>query len=224
MPFSQPILRLISDSSGSARTDFLQCPAADWAERNMRLRYGACGPEEGEPATSFVSKCWAHLLEEHRTLRTWFTDDGKLSTLLQTKFNPFRSTGPLGDGVGWDFDGNGDPLSGMVSFKTMLLSAWRLADAVARKRRNASDMQFATALRLVRTGYTTRAGIHTWRDTALAQRWIAYQTLTFLLAFDADPSWAWDAAKMKTWFGPTDDERMELIEKSSLASPPEAVP
>jgi len=58
----------------------------------------------------------------------------------------------------------------------------------------------------------------------LAQRWIAYQTLTFLLSFDADPSWAWDAAKMKTWFGPADDEKLELIEKSSLASPPDPVP
>lgn len=221
MALSRSITSLITDGRGYATQEFLAISPDKWADTQMGLRYGQTKLET-DPIDHFTTLCWDYLRSEYRALRSWFQDDGKLSPLLQSKFLATKLSGPLGNGIGWDFKPNGDPEPRMLLFKGTLISAQRSAELLPKESRNSGNMQFGGIVKIVRSAFTSRAELHSWRaQTTLAdgtdkvqysgadmsRRWVSFRTYTFLVNVGADPVWAWEASRCKALFGPIDEER-----------------
>lgn len=224
MALSRSITALITDGTGHATTEFLGMFPEEWATTHIQLRYGAAPPSVDDPEDHIARRCFAFLVEEYKVLRSWFTDDGRLSNLLQSRFLE-RRTGPIGDGIGWDFKPNGDPEPRMLQFKGTLVSCSRSAELIPARQRNSGAIQLGGIVRLVRGAYTARAELHHWRaqmkmekDEAgrerevvvvdgekLGQRWVAFRTYNFMLGLGAEPTWAWDASRCRQIFGSVDE-------------------
>lgn len=223
MALTRSITSLITDEgTGHARKDFLASNAEVWAQTHMAQRYGASAPLESDGLNHISRLCYEYLQDEYRALRGWFTDEGKLSPLLQSKFLSTRLSGPLGDGIGWDFKQNGDPEPQMLQFKGTLISATRSAELLPVDARNSGNMAFGGIVRLVRTAYTARAAMHSWRaimkkapegheevdvdGAELSRRWVAFRTYNFMVELGAEPVWAWEASRCKSSLGAVDEE------------------
>jgi len=221
MALTRSITSLITDGKGFATKEFLVISLEQWANTQMGQRYGQTHLETDDN-TNFATLCWRYLKEEYRALRSWFQDDGKLSPLLQSKFLSTKLSGPLGNGIGWDFKPNGDPEPRMLQFKGTLISARRSAELIPQENRNSGNMQFGGIVKIVRSAYTARSELHSWRPVILvnegkekvqysgadmSRRWVSFRTYTFLIDVGADPVWAWEASRCRALFGPVDEER-----------------
>lgn len=225
MALSRSITALITDGTGHATTEFLAKFPEEWAREHIQRRYGAAPPTEDDPDGHIVRLCFNFLVEEYRALRSWFTDDGKLSNLLQGRFLD-QMSGPIGAGIGWDFKPNGDPEPRMLQFKGTLISCARSAELIPPHQRNSGAIQLGGIVRLVRGAYTARAELHNWKSQMrmekdeegrqrevvvvdgerLAQRWVAFRTHTFMIGLGADPMWSWDASRCRQIFGSVDEQ------------------
>lgn len=223
MPLTRSITSLITDGCGLATNEFLTMSPDQWATQHMAQRYGHTR-HDYDPPQHFASLCYAYLVEEHAILRNWFQDN-KLSSLLQSKF--LQTQPQLGDGIGWDFKPNGDPELLMIQFKTQLISAYRSLESIPLPDRNSGSPAFSGIRMMVRSAYESRARLHAWRPQTgvsiagekvmipgsdMSRRWVAYQTLVFLIKAGLEPSWVWEASKCRGVFGPADEERVPLIE------------
>lgn len=221
MALTRSLMALITDGTGHATTEFLGHSPDSWATAHIQRRYGAAPPSEEDPPDHIAHQCFEFLRDEYRILRGWFTEDGTLSPLLQSRFLD-QKIGPLRDGIGWDFRPNGDPEPRMLQFKGTLISCARSAALIPPERRNSGVIQLGGIVRLVRGAYTARAELHPWRaiykeegghevlvwdGEQLAQRWAAMRSYTFMVRLGADPSWAWEACRCKQLFGDVDDQR-----------------
>jgi hypothetical protein len=216
MALTRSILSLITDGDGKAKTDFLLLTPAQWADQQMLVRY-SMGKMATDSEDYFPYRCWETLCKEYLALRTWFSPDGTLQPLLQSAAITNRLSGPLGDGIGWDFKTNGDPDLRMTSFKTTLIAACRAAEGLPAADRNSGNGQFGGLAMTIRNAYTERASIHRWvgvedgdvkfTGADMSRRWAAHMTFTFIIRLGADRKWAWEASKCKTIFGPVDEER-----------------
>ena len=215
MALTRSLTALITDGTGHATTQFLGYSPQEWATEHIQRRYGAAPPTEDDPEDHVVRRCFEFLEDEYRILRGWFTDDGRLSNLLQSRFLD-RKPGPLGDGIGWDFKPNGDPEPRMLQFKGTLISCARSAELIPLERRNSGVIQLGGLVRLVRGAYAARAELHHWNalykneellydGEQLSQRWAAFRSYTFMVGLRVDPSWAWDASRCRQIFGPVDE-------------------
>jgi hypothetical protein len=220
MALTKSIVALITDGNGQARTDFMLKSPEQWANEQMALRYNtniADTDLDGE----FPYICWEHLKEEHEILRQWFTDDGKLNLTLQSASIINRLSGPIGDGMGWDFKANGDPEVRMVYFKSTLIAAARAAALIPYKNRDDANQQFSGIAKLVHGAYSMRSEIHRWRGfeynkvnytpAEVSHRWVAMQTYNFLVRLGVPrPARLWSLSKCNTVFGAF-DEPTDLI-------------
>lgn len=211
------ILGLISEQN-HATVAFLTATAEQWADAQMLLRYRIpTGPTD--PADHFAKRCWEKLKEEYRVLRTWFLEDGSFSPLLHSRFMSTLNSGPIGDGIGWDYGKGGEIDQGMLRFKCAVLAATRAAEAIRPEDRDAVGTPLlGSAMRMIRSAYYERAAMHRWRPfmqggkqlfsgTEMSDRWVAFRTYSFLLRFGAEHAWAWETSKAKAVFGPTDEEQ-----------------
>jgi hypothetical protein len=217
MALTRSITSLITDGRDYATKEFLTLSPETWASEHMASRYGHTHlPTDHED--SFANLCFEFLKEEYRSLRSWFTDDGKFSPLLQSKFMTTRLSGPVGNGIGWDFMPNGDPEPRMLQFKGTLISAQRSAELIPPASRNSGNMQFGGIVKIVRSAYTARAELHSWRQQSsdnglkcsgaeMSRRWVAFRTYTFLITMGAEPVWAWEASRCKAIFGMVDEDK-----------------
>ncbi len=221
MALTRSITSLITDGRGYATQDFLACTPEKWADEHMAERYGQTRLVK-DASDHFAVLCWDYLREEYRSLRSWFTDDGKLSNLLQSKFIHTKLSGPLGLGIGWDFKPNSDPSENMLQFKGTLIAAIRAAEMIPPRARTSGSIQFGGIVKIIRSAYTARAEIHSWRPSTevlegkesvkysgadLSRRWVAFRTNTLLIQLGADSAWAWEASRCKALFGCVDEER-----------------
>ena len=221
MALTKPLTSLITDGNGIALTSFLASTSEKWADEHLSLRYGQVRLST-DNQDHFASLCWEFLKQEYIALRAWFQPDGKLSPLLQSKFLNTKLSGPLGTGIGWDFKSDGTPEPRMLLFKGTLIAAQRAAELLPIEQRNSGSMQFGGLIKIVRSAYTARAEVHSWRaqtiiengkekiqypGSEMSRRWIAHRSFTFLISVGAEPVWAWEASKCKTLFGPVDEER-----------------
>lgn len=217
MALTRSITSLITDGRGYATQEFLACTPEKWADEHMAERYGqTCLAKD--PSEHFATLCWEYLREEYRSLRSWFTDDGKLSNLLQSKFVTTKLSGPVGLGIGWDFKPNGDPEPRMLQFKGTLVAAVRAVEVMPKDTRNSGNMQFGGIVKIIRSAYTARAEIHSWRSQSgegdakfsgaeISRRWVSFRTYTMLIQIGADPVWSWEASRCKALFGPVDEDK-----------------
>jgi hypothetical protein len=215
MAINRSILSLVTDGLGHATTDFLTLSPAEWADRQMALRYSQSKLPGDEPG-DFPYLCWDHLAQEYLAIRTWFDAGGKLNPMLQSASMSNRLSGPIGDGIGWDWKTSGDPDVRMMLFKGPLIAAWRAGSMIPKRDRNSGNMQLGGLATIVRGAYTERAKIHRWSDTAsedgaikgdlMSRRWVAFRTYTFLMNLCADPKWSWEVSKCKSVFGPIEEE------------------
>lgn len=220
MAATRSILALITDNAGGATKDFLLKTPEQWANEQMNQRYTQ-GVMPDDRVDSFPHFCFVHLLEEYAAMRAWFDDAGKLNPMLQSASLVNRLSGPIGDGIGWDWKQNGDPEHRMRMFKGMLIAVCRTAALIPFSDRNSGNMQFGGLATLIRSAYTERASIHRWNgidgkgDTPaisgadLSRRWVAHMSYTFLINLMADRKWAWDVSKCKAIFGPIDEDRSQ---------------
>ena len=225
MAISRPFHALIADPDGHALTAFLQSSPADWATNAMLTRYGQPAPDEAEldDSVSVAAKCYRALLAEYHTAREWFTDDGVLSPLLQAPWTAKLMSAPIADGLGWDFRPDGTAEPELQQFKGQLIFSQRSAKSLPFRDRHVGNLQFAGLMRLIRAAYTSRAKLHTWKPIlrkdpagaqvvavpadALAHRWIAFRTFSFLVQIGCDPYTSWYASKAHQALGPVDEDR-----------------
>jgi hypothetical protein len=208
MPFSTPLLALVTSPDGQALTAFLVQSGQEWADKQMAARYGFAGP----PTTPFSRRCHGQLMTEYNAVRSWF-QNGKLSNLLMSKTAAAMASAPLGDGVGWDFKPDGDPDLRVIQFKTTLLAAERTAENLPARERHVGSPHSVGLARLVYSAYKARSEGYrwkasTWKGTeydgeSLAQRWAAIQAYTFFLrmGFDASVDWLWTTMQCQAAFG-----------------------
>lgn len=220
MALTRSITSLITDDTGHATQDFLSCTPERWADIQMANRYGQmCLSTDGD--NHFARLCWQYLCEEYKSLRAWFTVEGRLSSVLQSKFLMSRLSGPVGDGIDWDFKPNGDPEPRMLQFKGTLIAAQRAAELIPAEGRNSGNMQFGGLVKIIRSAYSARAEIHSWRPvsgegdvkysgTDMSRRWVSHRTNILLTRLGAPPGWSWEASRCRALFGPIDEERMTL--------------
>ncbi len=218
MALTRSIAALITDGSGSATSEFLVSTPEHWAATQMSLRYGHMLLLSDGP-THIASLCYQYLLDEHKALKGWFQSDNKFSALLSSRFLTTYFNKPLGDGIGWDFKASGEPESLMVSFKSQLLSAQRAVESIPLEVRTSDNMILGGIRTMVRSAYTSRAKMHSWRPrsqiekkeysgTEMSVRWVAIQSFVFLIRAGINPSWAWESSKCKGLLGPFDEERV----------------
>jgi len=215
MALNRTVLSLVSDGQGHIDAGFAATSPEEWAHAQMRLRYGHALLDEDD-AYSFPRQCFDSLVAERKALSSWFDDCGRLSPLLQSAFLLNRFSGPVGDGIGWDFRPNGDPEPRMLLFKGTLIAVTRSSALIPAEQRNRGNMQFGGLATMVRSAYTERAALHTWRgdDTSgidpadMSRRWVSHMTYTFLLRIGAEREWAWDASKCRKVFGPVDERSL----------------
>lgn len=228
MALTRSITSLITDGRGYATKEFLVMTPEKWADEHMAERYGQVHFQK-DSTDHIATLCWNYLCEEYRSLRSWFTEEGKLSPLLQSKFVTTRLSGPVGNGIGWDFKANGDIETRMLQFKGTLIAAIRAGEVMPKDTMNSGNMQFGGLVKIIRSAYTARAEIHSWRSLTqvkgdkedkaqteetvkysgadLSRRWVSFRTYTMLIQIGADPVWSWEASRCKALFGPIDEDR-----------------
>jgi hypothetical protein len=217
------LLQLIHDGNGQGLTSFLTTTADLWADHHMIARYRiGCTPED--PPGHFAVLCRKKLVDEYTAVRGWFQDDGRFSPLLSSHFFSQAKSGPIGDGIGWDFGAGGEINPQMLQFKCSMLAAVRTLDGIPR-----SDLQQAgcaplgTVMHLAASAYTARAAIHRWQPfeveedgkrvvkytgAEMSKRWVTFKVYSLLTSYGVPHTWAWGATKAKQVFGPTDEERL----------------
>lgn len=217
MAFTKTIQALIMDE-GKATEEFLAFKPKDWAKDQMAERYGHL-LKDTDGANSIPYLCFEHLKREYRALLTWFNPNNEFVPTLQSAFMAQRVSGPLGDGIGWDFKPNGDPCQEMLIFKNTLMSVWRAAEAVPPQQRVSGNPRFGGMATLIRSAYEERAKLHRWtpcRDPKwailtgadISARWVAHSTFVFLLQLGVDKRFAWEAARCQKLYGPYDSQEV----------------
>lgn len=223
-PYS--IISLITDGEGRGTTAFLTGNRDAWAERYMLERY-RMARHPTDSATHPATLCFAKLQEEYDTMRSWFLEDGTYSQLLHSRHCTQVQSGPIGDGIGWDFTAAGELNPRMLQFKVHLISAARMLDALTPAERAQYGLaSIGTAKTLAASAYTARAAFHRWRPyeeegpdgklvvkysgADMSRRWVTFRTYQFLVGYGVPHAWAWEATKAKQCFGPTDEERRVL--------------
>lgn len=216
MAFAGSITSQITDGKNHVTTEFLGMKPTDWADKHMVLRYRQAMLDSDE-STHFARRCWRNLCDEYTALRSWFTEDGAFSPLLHSRFLQMKLSGPIGDGIGWDFKPNGDPHPSMLQFKCQMICALRMIDLIPAEDRKSGNAQFATALGAIRSAHMARASIHSWRPqkhserdvtgAEMSRRWVAFQTFLYMQRAGADPGWSWEASRCFTDMGPVDEAR-----------------
>lgn len=216
--FTTPITDLIALPDGTKRPDFESTTPEEWARRHMLLRYNQVYTDD-DPPGSFPHQCFEKLKEERSALDSWFDEHKKFSPTLQSVFMINRLSGPIDDGIGWDFKSDRTPEQRMLVFKGTLLAAWRSAALIAPKDRVSGNMQLAGLATLIRSAYLERAKMHSWRGfenkneqrkydgVAMSMRWVAYQTFLFLIKLSTPHKWAWEISGCYKIFGPIDETR-----------------
>jgi hypothetical protein len=174
MALTRSIISLITDGEGFATKDFLTCSPAEWADAQMIGRYSQARLP-GDAAGEFPYQCWEHLCEEYLSMRRWFDTAGKLNPMMQNAALVNRLSGPIGDGIGWDFKTNGDPELRMCLFKGQLIAATRAISMIPAGERTAGRPQMGGLATIVRSAYGERMQLHRWSGTA-------------------DPNFSWDDA------------------------------
>jgi len=219
MAITRSILALITDNAGSATKDFLLKTPEQWANEQMTRRYSQ-SRQDSDAADSFPGLCWQHLYDEYVALRAWFDETGKLNPMLQSASLVNRLSGPIEDGIGWDWKQNGDPEHRMRLFKGMLIGVCHTATLIPLEDRNSGNKQFGGLATLICSSYTERAAIHRWNGVAskgpdqpavsgmlMSRRWVAHMSYTMLIQLGATRKWAWEVSKSKNVFGLVDEER-----------------
>lgn len=217
--FVNTIKSLISNEEGYILPSFAATTPEQWAEQQMMARYNqVINAKDAEG--SFPRLCYEKLKEEREALSTWFDDKGKLSPTLQTIFMTNRLSGPIDDGLGWDFTPDGSPEYRMLVFKGTLLAVWRSAHLMPLKDRHGGSMQFGGLATLSKSAYAERARLHNWRGyrpdndnrsfngEEMGLRWAAYRSFLFLLSLGTNPRWAWEASGAFKCFGPVDERKV----------------
>lgn len=219
MALSRSITSLIADEQGMILKDFLGTSTKDWAVTHMQLRYGAAPPLASDPADHPARLCYQHLLTEYDSLRKWFDNEGKLSPLIMSRYLSRNQVGPIRDGIGWDFQMNGDPEPRMLQFKGTLIACRRSAELKpVGQKLDCGSAEMGSLAKLVRSAYAARAEVHTWGTLSegkgddkrmvpgadLSRRWVAWRTYNFLIRFGAEDDWAWQIAKCRDVFGEVD--------------------
>lgn len=211
--FNDSLLALVASPDGTILTSFATTTPEAWADQQMLKRYGQV-ITEADAADSFPRACWAKLVDERAAVATWFDGAGKVSPTLQSIFMVNRMVGPIDDGLGWDFEPDGKPCQRMLVFKGTLLAVCRTAALIQVADRHGGNMQFGGLAALVKSAYTERARLHTWRGyqgqsaapgisgADMSARWVAYRSFLFLLALQAAHHWAWEASNCRRIFGP----------------------
>ena len=215
MAVQRSLVGLITDGAGFATKDFLAKTPAQWADEQMLARYSQGKLPDDKPG-DFPYDCWVLLCDEYLALQTWFDKTGKLNPLLQSVMLTGRLSGPIKDGVSWDWKTNGDPDVRMYMFKGPLIAAWRAAMLIPADDRNSGNMQLGGLATIIRSAYTERAKIHRWvgydRDNVkytadnMSRRWVSHMTNNFLIKLGADRKWSWEVSKCKSVFGPIEEE------------------
>src|SRR4029077_895309 len=144
---------------GHVTNEFLAMTPEQWAESQFKMRYRTVilPTEVGD---HFARKCWDYLLEEYSALRSWFMEDGALSKLLSNRTFEIRRSGPIGDGIGWDFDMNNEPNSTMITFKSQVMCAIRAVEAMPAKERIPGNPVYSIQFERLKTHYPARAEFH----------------------------------------------------------------
>lgn len=217
--FTAHITTLIASADGTIRPDFAASSPDDWAASQMFKRYNQVVSDSDGPG-DFPRICFEKLRDERVSLSTWFNEaDGKLSPTLQSVFMVNRLAGPIDDGIGWDFRPDGSPEQRMLVFKGTLLAVWRAAGLIAPKDRTVGNMQFGGLATLVKSAYTERAKLHTWRGyqpendprrftgLEMSHRWVAHRSFLFLLRMGAPERWAWEISGSLKAFGPFEEKK-----------------
>lgn len=219
MAMLQTILALITDNAGNATKDFLMKTSSQWADEQMLLRYSqAKHPDDTED--SFPFACWDQLRAEYDALRSWFDQDGKLNLLLQSASLVKRMSGPIDDGVGWDWKQNGDPEHQMRMFKGMVIAIHRAMSLIPRQDRNNGNKQMGGLATLIVSAYNSRAALHRWNGASgkgtdqpnasgviMSRRWVAHMSYTLLVQLGAIRKWSWEVSKCKNVFGVIEEEK-----------------
>lgn len=220
MALSRSITSLVVDPLGQVTQDFLTHSQKGWADLHMQLRYGAAPPLAEDPADHPAVLCHNHLRNEYTAIRSWFDSSGKLVPLLMSKHLAKELSGPLGNGISWDFKASGDPEPLMMQFKATLIACRRTWESKANqggKELDSGSLMMGGLARLARSAFAARAEIHNWHEITekkvsvtgaeLARRWIATQTFVFLLRAGAQEDWAWSTSKAREVFGSIDTDR-----------------
>ncbi len=218
MAATRSILAQITDNAGNATKDFLLKTPTQWADEQMPIRYSQSRQPSDEEG-SFPLLCWQHLHDEYLAIRAWFDSAGKLNPTLQSASLVNRLSGPIEDGIGWDWKQNGDPEHRMRLFKGVLISCHRTVSLIPQNDRNNGNKQFGGIATLISSSYTERASLHRWNGVEaradqqqvsgmiMSRRWVAHMTYTMLINFKANRKWAWEVSKCKATFGPIEEER-----------------
>jgi len=215
MALTKSIVSLITDGNGVANTEFLLIKPEDWATQQMQYRYSTTLSDTDKERT-FPFTCWETLKEEYEILRQWFTEDGRLNLTMQSASIVNRLSGPIGDGIGWDFKNTGEPEIRMVYFKTTLMAAARSANMIPFKNRDDGNQQFNAITKMIHSAFSMRAEIHRWRGVDdggryytpadISHRWVAMQTYNFILSLGVPrPARHWNPSKCRSVFGPFDE-------------------
>jgi hypothetical protein len=211
---------LIADVEGNARIDFMTSTPENWADLNMARRYSTQRLETDD-SNSFPALCWNKLCDEYLLLRNWFTPDGKLSLTLNSASVQHNVTGPIGDGMCFDFRADGVINPRILYYKSVLIAASRAASLLSPSDRHSGNAQFGGLIKFISGAYTSRAEVHRWLTVNLngivyppsemSRRWVAMQTYSFMLRLGADNrKWAWEASRCLSVFGPFDDNDSAL--------------
>lgn len=228
MAISLPIAALIADNDGLMLQVFVSSTPESWAHDHFLRRYGQAPPTADEMANplSLSAKCYRALLEEHSVLRGWFTPEGKLSPLQMAPFLASLRSKPVADGFGWDFTTAGDAQPLMQQFKGQLIFCQRSALEVPATNRTQHNLQFAGVMRLVRSAYSGRAELHTWRPrlkrkdgrevveltgAEVARRWVAFRSFVFMVQVGCDPFTSWLSCKCHDVFGHVDEDLAQSL-------------
>ena len=220
MALNKSIVDIITDENGVAKNEFLLMKPEEWATQQMLYRYSTA-LSESDKERDFPHLCWDHLKDEYDIIRQWFTEDGRLHMTLQNASIINRLSGPIGDGMGWDFKASGEPEIRMVFFKTQLMAAARSAAMIPFKNRDDGNQQFAAITKTIHSAYSLRAEIHRWRGVDdggryytpadISHRWVAMQTYNFILGLGVPrPARHWNPSRCRSVFGPF-DETTDLI-------------
>ena len=223
MALTKSLFDLTATPCGGISKEFMAHTPTSWAQEHMYRRYGHAVPREGEGVNHPARLCFNHLMEEHRTIMSWFPQ-GVLSQLLMGRHMAGTKKGPLGAGYSWDFRANGDVEPAMLQFKAAMISATRAMEALPPKHRVPENLTVSSMANLVRDAARTRANAHDWRSVEkvdrvsdeeaatklvltgadLCSRWVALRTYNFLIDWIDDRGWCWIVSKCGTTFGPVD--------------------
>ena len=224
MALTRSLLALTADAQGHILQTFAGCTPSAWAAEHISRRYGYAPPQQGDGPGHPARVCFNLLMEEFRTVSSWFCD-GQLSPLLMGRHMATIRRGPLGTGYSWDFRDNGDVDPCMIQFKSSMIAATRTLEALPEAKRVPDNLTVISVANLVRDAHRTRASTHNWRAVEavnriteeesetvvritggeLCSRWITFRTFSFLVNWVHDHDWCWVASKGNDAFGPMDD-------------------